>query len=219
LRIEAREDDELKETKTGEAVLRTHARGADVNMKDQWRHLLNVVAAVLVCTLAGAVVAGAQQRQAPAARAGRQAQVGENVSPQELQRMFDAYTAMQAQDELKLGNDQYAAFLARYKALQDLRRGGQRERGRLLQDLRSLTVEGAAFDETRVKDRLRALRDLDARSAAEIAKAQEVVDQTLDTRQQARFRVFEDQMERRKFELLTRARVRQVERLKGAPVQ
>ena len=187
-------------------------------MKNHWRQLVNVVAAVFFCTLAGAVGAGAQQRQVPAARAGRQAQAGENVSPQELQRMFDAYTAMQAQDELKLGNDQYPTFLARYKALQDLRRGEQQERGRLLQDIRRLTVEGAQFDEARVKDRLKALRELEGRSAAEIAKAQEAVDQALDTRQQARFRLFEDQMERRKFELLTRARVRQVERLKGTPV-
>ena len=34
----------------------------------------------------------------------------------------------------------------------------------------------------------------------------EAVDQVLDLRQQARFRVFEEQMERRKVELLLRAR-------------
>ena len=188
-------------------------------MKTYRRYPVHVVAAALLCTLAGAVAAAAQQPQAPAARAGRQAQADDNVSPQELQRMFDAYTAMQAQDQLTLDNDHYLTFLARYKALQDLRRGEQQERSRLLQDLRQLTMAGAQFDEVRVKDRLKALRDLDTRSAAEIAKAQEAVDQALDTRQQARFRLFEDQMERRKFELLTRARVRQAERVKGAPVQ
>jgi hypothetical protein len=185
-------------------------------MRNHWRHLTNVVAAALLCTLGGAVAAAAQQRQAPAARAGRQTQGDANVSPQELQRMFDAYTAMQAQEQLKLDNDQYVVFLARYKALQDLRRGEQQERGRLLQEVRRLTTESAQFDEARVKDRLKALQELETRSAAEIARAQDAVDQALDTRQQARFRLFEDQMERRKFDLLTRARVRQVERLKGA---
>jgi hypothetical protein len=188
-------------------------------MKKHRRHLVHVIAATLFCVLAGAVGVGAQQRQAPAAPRGRAAQADENVSPQELQRMFDAYTAMQAQDQLKLDNDQYLTFLARYKALQDLRRGEQQERARLLQDLRRLTMDDAQFDEGRVKDRLKALREFEARSTAEIARAQDAVDQALDTRQQARFRLFEDQMERRKFELLTRARVRQVERLKAAPVQ
>ena len=39
-----------------------------------------------------------------------------------------------------------------------------------------------------------------------IRKAQGAVDQVLDVRQQARFRVFEENMERRKLELLARAR-------------
>ena len=41
---------------------------------------------------------------------------------------------------------------------------------------------------------------------ADARKALDALDQTLDLRQQARFRVFEEQMERRKLELVTRAR-------------
>ena len=47
---------------------------------------------------------------------------------------------------------------------------------------------------------------LDARSAADIKKAYDAIDQILDLRQQAKFRVFEENMERRKLELVTRAR-------------
>jgi hypothetical protein len=45
-------------------------------------------------------------------------------------------------------------------------------------------------------------------------KAHDAVDELLDARQQARFRVFEEEMERRKFDLLSRAR-RRVQRGRG----
>jgi hypothetical protein len=57
-----------------------------------------------------------------------------------------------------------------------------------------------------MKDRLKALTDLDARSQIEIAKAYDAINQVLDIRHQAKFRVFEENMERRKLELVTRAR-------------
>jgi hypothetical protein len=39
-----------------------------------------------------------------------------------------------------------------------------------------------------------------------VKKAYDAIDQVLDVRQQAKFRVFEELMERRKLELVTRAR-------------
>jgi hypothetical protein len=53
---------------------------------------------------------------------------------------------------------------------------------------------------------VQALQELDTRSVADIRKAYDAVDQVLDVTQQARFRVFEELMERRKIELVTRAR-------------
>jgi hypothetical protein len=137
------------------------------------------------------------------------------VTPAEIQRMFDAYALVQAQDQLRLGEDQYPQFLARFKALQDARRRGQAERGRLLQELARLTREDNKTDEAELKERLKALQELDARSAADIRKAYDGVDQVLDVRQQARFRLFEEMMERRKIELVTRAR--QNNRLRNRP--
>jgi hypothetical protein len=57
-----------------------------------------------------------------------------------------------------------------------------------------------------LKERLSALHELDARAAAETRKAFDDLDALLAPRQQARFRVFEAQIERRKLELLLRAR-------------
>ena len=126
-------------------------------------------------------------------------------SPAEIQRMFDSYALIQAQDQLKISDDKFPQFLGRFKALQDTRRRSMVERFRLVQELRKLS-NNAQADETQIKDRLKALDDLDARAQGEIAKAYDAINQVLDVRQQAKFRVFEETMERRKLELVTRAR-------------
>ena len=51
-----------------------------------------------------------------------------------------------------------------------------------------------------------ALRDHDERAAVELRQAYDALDEVLDTRQQARFRMFEEQIEQRKLDLLVRAR-------------
>jgi hypothetical protein len=158
--------------------------------------LLCVLCVCLLC--AGVPAAHAQQ---PPAGPGN-----DSVSPAEIQRLFDAYALVQAQAQLKLSDDQYPPFLARYKALQDLRRRSQNERGRIIQDLRRLLMDDAKSDDGQLRDRLKALQDLDVQVTADVRKAYDAVDQVLDVRQQAKFRVFEEQMERRKIDLVTRAR-------------
>jgi Spy/CpxP family protein refolding chaperone len=128
-----------------------------------------------------------------------------NVTPQEIRRMFDSYALMQAQDQLKITEEQFPKFLTRFKALQDLRRRALQERNRRLQELRRLTSDPQA-DETRMKEQVKALQELEDRSQADMRKAYEAIDQVLEVRQQARFRVFEEQMEQRMLQLITRAR-------------
>ena len=134
------------------------------------------------------------------------------VSPAEIQRMFDAYALLQAQEQLKISDEHYPQFLTRFKALQDVRRKALQERTRIIQDLRRLTND-AQPDDGQMKDRLKALQELEVRSAADVRKAYDGIDQVLDLGQQAKFRVFEELMERRKLELVTRAR--QANRAKG----
>jgi hypothetical protein len=131
------------------------------------------------------------------------------MSPGEIQRMFDAWALVEAQDVLKLPDTQYGRFVPRVKALHDTRRRHQQARQQILAELRKLTnpqPQGAAVDESAVRDRLKALRDEDDRAAVEVRKALDGVDEVLDTTQQARFRLFEERMETRKLELLLRAR-------------
>jgi hypothetical protein len=61
-------------------------------------------------------------------------------------------------------------------------------------------------DEPAIRQRLIELQELESRAAAELRQAYTAIDAVLDVRQQARFRIFEEQIERRRFELLQRAR-------------
>ncbi|HYE85497.1 MAG TPA: hypothetical protein VEA16_04040 [Vicinamibacterales bacterium] len=136
---------------------------------------------------------------------------GGEMTPGEVQKLFDAYLVMEAQQALALSDQQYPQFLVRVRALQETRRRNQQERVQLMGQLQRLTNPRAQprGDEAQIKERLTALQELESRNAAEMRKAYNGLDEILDIRQQARFRVFEEQIERRKIELLMRARQQQ----------
>jgi hypothetical protein len=121
--------------------------------------------------------------------------------------MLDGYMLIQAQDVLQLTDEQFPKFMARVRAWQETRRRTQGERLRTLQELRRMIAgRGGPVDEGTVKDRLKALDELEARANSEIQQQRDTIDQVLSPLQQARFRVFEETMEQRKIELLMRAR-------------
>jgi hypothetical protein len=162
-----------------------------------------LAAAVLSLVVGTAPALAAQGRRAPAGPNGADAV----VSPAEIQRMLDGYMLIQAQEVLQLSDEQFTRFLSRVRTWQETRRRSQAERQRLLQELRRMTAGRAGpVDESTIKDRLKALDDLDTRAGGEIQLQRGAIDQVLDTVQQARFRIFEETMERRKIELLMRAR-------------
>ena len=175
-----------------------------------------VLAACCVLLAAGAASAQnnprqaqrqAERRAAAEQQAQRQGAAGEapNVSPAEIQRMFDSYALMQAQDQLQIGDDQFPQFLTRFKALQDLRRQALQQRTRRITELRRL-LNAPQLDEAAVREQMKGLEELDARVQVDVKRAYDAIDQILNVRQQAKFRVFEELMERRKLELVTRAR-------------
>ena len=65
---------------------------------------------------------------------------------------------------------------------------------------------------------MQALQDLDARSVADIRKAYDAIDQVLDVTQQAKFRVFEELMERRKTRAASPAPARRTASGNSAPI-
>jgi hypothetical protein len=129
------------------------------------------------------------------------------LNPAQVARLLDAYVLVQAQESLQLTDAQYGQFVSRMKSLQEVRRRNQQARQRILQDLGRLSGDpGQKPDESALKERLKALADHDERAAAELRQAYEALDGVLDVRQRARFRIFEERMERQKLELLMKAR-------------
>jgi hypothetical protein len=140
------------------------------------------------------------------------------LAPGEVQRLLDGYELVQAQDFLALSDTEFVTFLPKLRALQEARRRNEQERLRLLAELRKMTnPQTGQVPENDLRDRVRTLRELETRAVAEIQHAIDGVDQTLDVRQQARFRIFEQQIEQRKLQLLMRARQIQENRANRPP--
>jgi hypothetical protein len=171
------------------------------------RHL-TYVATVIAVVVLGASASGAQQRRNPLPPAERPNRTAGVLSPGDVVDMLDAYAVVQAQDALELNDSQYGQFVSRLRKLQEARRRNQRARNQIVQELRKLAGAQATppFDENTIRDRLKALRDHDDRAAGELRRAYDALDEVLDVRQQARFRTFEEMLERRKLDLLMRAR-------------
>ena len=163
----------------------------------------------LLCRLALLVLASAVPalagQQPPLPRPALPGQI-DPLPPGEVQRLFDAYFVVQAQTALQLDDAQFVQFLPRLQALQQTRRRSDQARHQLIAGMGRMTAPGLTIDENALKEKLRALQELDGRAAAELRRAYDTIDQVLDVRRQARFRVFEQQIERRKFDLLLRAR-------------
>jgi hypothetical protein len=168
---------------------------------------LTIATAVFLFAVGTSVVGAAgRQTQTPAPQPPASEATPE-ISASEIQRLYDAYALVQAQEALQLTDDQYVRFVSRLKTLQETRRRHQQTRNQIVQDLRRLTnPQTGTNDETAIRDRLGALKAEDERAAAELRRAVDGIDEVLTVRQQARFRLFEDQMERRKLDLLMRAR-------------
>lgn len=160
------------------------------------------VAAFVMLTLA--VLANPAWAQRAPARQNQTAR--QQLASADIERLFDAYTVMQAQEALALDGELLARFLPKLKALQDTRRRLDAERQRMTNRLSRVLASVPPVGEAALRDELKSLDDFDGRAAAETRAASEALAQTLDLRRRAKFRVFEWQMERRKLELVLRAR-------------
>jgi hypothetical protein len=176
------------------------------------RCLLWSVAIGVLLALSSAQPLVAQDTGTPGQR-GRGGRVNDpataaDMRPIDVMNVLDGYAIVQAQEALELADTQYGQFVTRLKKLQETRRRSHQARNRIIQELRKLAGPAApqAPDETAIKTQIQALRDHDHRAAEEINKAYDAVDEVLDPRQQARFRLFEERLELRKMDLLMRAR-------------
>lgn len=165
------------------------------------------IATILVAAVLSIAAAGTAEAQRPRGAQGARGagEETDRLGPAQILNMLDAWALVQAQDTLQLGDDQYAEFVARLKRLQQTRRRNLQARLAILQDLRRLSAPQTPEDDNALRARLKALADHDDAAAAEMRKAYEQLDQVLSLKQQARFRLFEEMLERRKIDLLKRA--------------
>jgi hypothetical protein len=170
--------------------------------------------------LIGALVVAGLALAAPARAQGgqmRQGPMRQKMGSMEIQRLFDAYAVLQAQEALELDDEAFARFLPKLKALQETRRRIDVERLRTMSQLLRSLASTPRADDAALKDQVKALDDLDVRATAEVRVASDAIMQLLDPRRQAQFRVFEWQMERRKLELVSRARRNEAGRMLPEP--
>jgi hypothetical protein len=157
--------------------------------------------------LAAPPLSATLRAQTPPGPAPQQAPEPGNMTPADVQRLFDAYIVVESERALELSDSQYPQFIAKLRSLQDARRRNQQERNQLMQRLQRLTAPRApTVDTGMIEGVLKSLQELESRNAAEMRKAYDDLDQVLDVRQRGRFRVLEEMVERRKIELLMRAR-------------
>ena len=169
------------------------------------------IAAVLAMLLPACAMAQAAGRQAQGApRAGRGPgqlpalpPVGRGMTVMQLQQHFDAVVLRQAQDQLKLTDDQFGTFAPKLLRLQNVRRRMIQERRKAMADLNQLLQADAANDEA-ISLKVRAFDDVNRRGGEELIKAFQDLDGVLSPWQRGRFRVLEEQIERQKIQLLTK---------------
>ena len=143
---------------------------------------------------------------------------GPDMSPAEIQKLFDGYLIVQAQEALALSEQQFAQFLPRldhaagHAPAEPAGAHSPDQRAAAAHATNERTRRGRCGRRRPLKERLSALQELEARSAAEMRKAYNAIDEVLDVPQQARFRVFEEPIERKKLDLVMRARQQQQNR-------
>jgi hypothetical protein len=123
----------------------------------------------------------------------------------EAYRMVDAYVVSNLQESLGLTDEQFAKAIPLVKSLQAERREYLTQRTRTLREMRRLLQRGGAT-EAQVLDRLREVKALDDEHPAAARRHAEALDALLTPIQQAKFRVFELEVELRVRELVNRAR-------------
>jgi hypothetical protein len=129
----------------------------------------------------------------------------DTMTARQVEQYFDQVVLFQARTRLELDEAQFLRFGAALRQLQDARRTQQRRRAEMLRQLDTL-LAAPDPDDTAVSARMKEIDDFSVESNKRIQDAYAAIDGVLSVRQRARFRVFEEMMERRKLDLLARAR-------------
>jgi len=119
-------------------------------------------------------------------------------------RLMDAYLISNLQESVGLTDEQFTKALPLVKKLQSDRRDFARRRMQALRSLRKTLVSGAAT-EASVADLLKDVKNASAEERAATVRNAEALDAVLTPLQQAKYRVFEAELDIRLRHLLARS--------------
>lgn len=151
---------------------------------------------------------GAQQPAGPEnPNAPRPPLQGDAISPADVQSMFDAMLLMDAERFIGLTPEQFPQFVQRVKKLQEAKVNQMRRHNKAFGELRAMSnPQTGRADDASIDAKLKELDQIEVESHAALTKALESLDQMLTPRQRARFRLLEDNLEKKKLEFITKAR-------------
>ncbi len=130
-----------------------------------------------------------------------------DIAPGDIQAMFEAMTVMEAERFVMLTPDQFPVFVQRLKRLHEARATMNRRRNRALNDLRGMAnPQNGRADDATIDVKLRELAAIELEGRTAVDKAIEALDQMLSPKQRARFRMLEDNIEKKKIDFLTKVR-------------
>jgi Spy/CpxP family protein refolding chaperone len=132
------------------------------------------------------------------------------ASPRQAQkdeafRMVDAYIVANIQESLGLDDDTYAKLIPVVTKLQKVRREFWEERARMQRRMRHLLQSGTAT-EAQVEELLKSMKALEVEGPERVRQQMDELDALLTPLQQAKYRVFEADVEHRLRELLRQGR-------------
>jgi Spy/CpxP family protein refolding chaperone len=129
--------------------------------------------------------------------------IGRNMNAQQLEQFIATWALNAAQNALKLTDDQFETFVPKFTRLQNIRRRILNQRRALMNQLNGLVNAATPQDEA-ITEKVRELDALIRRAAEETLKVHLDVESVLTPWQRGRFRLFEEQVERQKIDLLRR---------------
>jgi hypothetical protein len=123
---------------------------------------------------------------------------------QTVEDLLEGMEISNADKFLQVDNQHYGEFIQRLRNLQKMRRQHQNQRQRLVMELRRLANANPPVEDALLEGPTKRLDDFDRQYFQDLQGAYAQIDEVLNVRQRARFRLFEEQMEQRKLEILTR---------------
>lgn len=153
---------------------------------------------LVLALVAGVGVSGTAAQEAGGSNKGQERR-------DEAFRMVDAYVIANLQESLGLDENAYVRAIPVVNNLQKTRREYFEERSGTLRKMRRLLRSGTAT-EAQVRETLDAFKALEVQGPERIRKQMDELDALLTPLQQAKYRVFEVEVERRLRELMRRGR-------------